>query len=501
MLLSPSVIVLNKSYFKEKYYLAPVAQWIEHLSTEQKVRGSTPLGRVMLRRMNSILESPEFMSYKKKSQNTSTESSAPVTPMDFYLEIEQDLKEQTTSEDVLLRPDCIKVLNATMGQFPLGIALVDPAGLIVYVNQSAVKIFDKRESSIVGASISSFFGRTSRQTFQDLSETVRKSGKPGTVELNVLNSRKKIFPIEISVSLFESPTQENIILLVFRDISGVKEILAHQHEEEKMNSLQHFISGAAHEIHHPLKGVRDMLQGLLTKYQTREFEYISFKEYQDILRTLETIHIETTACFEIVERMISMNKKKVGGRQSHCDPHSILTETVKNIKSQFELTKISIRIQKKQSLPNIAMSSVDFERVMQNILTNALHSMPAGGLVQIKTSLDAENERVLIECKDNGVGISKEVLSRIFEPFYTTRHSAEDKSSGLGLSIVYATVKAAQGDIDVKSSLRQGTVVTLSLPRYHGRRTRTRTHRPRKSAVAETPVVDVNSEDVKESTE
>jgi len=75
-----------------------------------------------------------------------------------------------------------------------------------------------------------------------------------------------------------------------------------------------------------------------------------------------------------------------------------------------------------------------------------------------------KDNMVRIECRDEGVGIPQENLSRVFEPFFTTKHRGLEKSSGLGLAIVYSIVSSYRGEVVVKSDLRKGTTLTILLP-------------------------------------
>ena len=74
---------------------------------------------------------------------------------------------------------------------------------------------------------------------------------------------------------------------------------------------------------------------------------------------------------------------------------------------------------------------------------------------------------IRVDCQDDGVGIPKELLPKVFDPFFTTKPRGIDKSSGLGLYIVYSTVKSYKGEIFIKSDHRKGTTVTMLLPVYN----------------------------------
>jgi len=119
-------------------------------------------------------------------------------------------------------------------------------------------------------------------------------------------------------------------------------------------------------------------------------------------------------------------------------------------------------------LPPAAIESTGLCQAIVNILTNAVQSIPGSGTIQLKTVYAKSEESIHIFCKDDGMGIPKESLSRIFEPFYTTKNKGLEKNSGLGLSIVHALVNAAKGTVQITSSLKHGTCVRIQLPIHKG---------------------------------
>ena len=90
--------------------------------------------------------------------------------------------------------------------------------------------------------------------------------------------------------------------------------------------------------------------------------------------------------------------------------------------------------------------------------------MPSGGVIKVQTSLNKQGDMIMVNVIDQGVGITQEHLSKVFEPFFTTKERGLEKSAGLGLSIIYSIINAAGGFIHIKSSLRNGTTVQISLP-------------------------------------
>jgi signal transduction histidine kinase len=115
-----------------------------------------------------------------------------------------------------------------------------------------------------------------------------------------------------------------------------------------------------------------------------------------------------------------------------------------------------------EELPPVLGDETQISQVLVNIVVNAFHAMPNGGLCQISAvQREAEGKcRVEITVRDSGVGISKQQLSRLFEPFYTTKPSG----TGLGLAIAYRIMQDHGGTIQVSSVPGSGTTVVMQFP-------------------------------------
>jgi two-component system NtrC family sensor kinase len=112
-------------------------------------------------------------------------------------------------------------------------------------------------------------------------------------------------------------------------------------------------------------------------------------------------------------------------------------------------------------LPLVFASSTELQQVLLNLLNNSVDAMgSSGGHIQITTALRDQN--IVIQIADNGIGIAKANLSRIFDPFYTTKPVG--KGTGLGLSICYGIIKKMGGNIEVQSVKGEGTTFSIHLP-------------------------------------
>jgi signal transduction histidine kinase len=119
---------------------------------------------------------------------------------------------------------------------------------------------------------------------------------------------------------------------------------------------------------------------------------------------------------------------------------------------------------------NFLMDDNQIEQVIINLLLNSVHAIDEKGIISITTKMDTERKLAVIEIQDNGYGIPKGKLKRIFEPFYTTKSDG----TGLGLAVSYGIIKNHQGDIEVLSEPGAGTLISIELPIQNGKSKLTR---------------------------
>ncbi len=238
-------------------------------------------------------------------------------------------------------------------------------------------------------------------------------------------------------------------------------------DSDKMRALQLFIAGTMHEIQYPLKGLLGYTQQLIDRYSQKGFEYISFKEFQEIMRTIEKMRDQTKHCVDTTQRVLDINKRRIGLEDTSCDAVLIIREAIKMVE-QYALTS-NVKIQFSSSVKSapVSISPLELNQVLIHIINNAIQSIPAsGGTIKMRVLYKKGEKFVRIECQDDGVGIPKENLTRIFEPFFTTKERGVAKNIGLGLTIVFTIIQACKGSIAVKSDLRQGTLIQINLPVY-----------------------------------
>lgn len=353
-------------------------------------------------------------------------------------------------------------------------------GQIVFANQAAVRKLGYPRKILLNKPIMDLFReKINLSQWQRLYwDRVKKKGAPVSFVIDGAGKGGDVRTVDVTAVYMRYKSGE-YLLSVARDITEQLTLQQKLKESEKMKALQNFITGTVHEIQHPLKGILDHSQTLVEKYKDRPFEYIGYKEFKDIMQTLEAMRDQVKSCFDTTDKLLDINRRKVKLKGNHCDVNEIIRAAVKGLRQSFEVSGIRPVLRLAGHLPPAAIGALEFGNVMTNILTNAIQAMPRGGNLDVRTFEDKGAQRkslaksrgdrkIHIECHDEGVGISSEDLPRVFEPFFTTKHRGLGKSAGLGLTVAYSIIKSFQGEIVVKSKLREGTLVKIIFPVYGG---------------------------------
>ncbi|MCK5198640.1 MAG: PAS domain-containing sensor histidine kinase, partial [Spirochaetales bacterium] len=140
------------------------------------------------------------------------------------------------------------------------------------------------------------------------------------------------------------------------------------------------------------------------------------------------------------------------------DINKVISELLEFVKFELEEASVSIDCEFQQNLPKMDIDEKYIKQALLNIINNSVAAMPDGGVIYFKTVKDEDFVHLYI-C-DTGMGISEENMSKIFEPYFTTKQFG----SGLGLTVVYKIIKEHGGDIIIESVEGEGTTFTINLP-------------------------------------
>jgi signal transduction histidine kinase len=132
------------------------------------------------------------------------------------------------------------------------------------------------------------------------------------------------------------------------------------------------------------------------------------------------------------------------------------------LRHQSSYGRIDVVTNLSENLPIVYGDPSELRQVFMNLIINACHALKDGGLVEITTNRSDDDQEVYVRVRDTGCGIARDVIDRIWDPFFTTKDAG--KGLGLGLALTYNIVKRHGGDIRVESAVGEGSQFTVLLP-------------------------------------
>lgn len=237
-----------------------------------------------------------------------------------------------------------------------------------------------------------------------------------------------------------------------RTLKDLQDTQAQLIQSDKMASLGVLTAGVAHEINNPLNYISGGLSGLKSMVHDQNPDRKETELFLDSIgQGIERISSIVTG--------LNNFSRDTDNYNEYCNIHEILDNCLIIIKSRM---KDRIRVTKEYSETPLFIqgNTGQLHQVFINILLNAIQAIDDQGTISIKTN--AANHGARIEIRDTGCGIEKENLSKITDPFFTTKDPGE--GTGLGLSITYNIIKNHKGSLSIDSELNRGTIVTVLLP-------------------------------------
>jgi nitrogen fixation/metabolism regulation signal transduction histidine kinase len=282
-------------------------------------------------------------------------------------------------------------------------------------------------------------------------ETMLSSDKVRDKEIDVIvQGKNRLLSINIIPLVYDRRITGSLVCI--DDITEKRKGESRLRRAENLASLTTLAAGVAHEIKNPLCSISIHLQ-LLKKELKRKLDKDdhSTDEYFSVLNEEIDRLNRIVVDFLYAVRPVNLELRET-------DINSIINSVAELINLEFEQAKIKINLELCERLPLLLLDERYMKQALLNLLINAKAAMPKGGALNISTFYSENEIHLLIS--DTGTGISGENLSKIFEPYFTTKETG----TGLGLTQVYKIIKEHRGEITVDSELRKGTVFEIILP-------------------------------------
>ena len=220
-------------------------------------------------------------------------------------------------------------------------------------------------------------------------------------------------------------------------------------QTEKMSALGRMAAGIAHEINNPLAGILLYSSNMIKKVP----------QEGPIKEGLEVIINETKRCKAIIQELLEFSRAGEP-QKALASVNEIIEKALSILANEFRLRHIHIEKQISMDMENILLDEKQIQQVFVNILLNAIQAIEEKGVVTIRTFADRDQGLVRVEILDSGPGIPEEYLSKIFEPFFSTKGNG----TGLGLAVSYGIIENHHGNILASSKPEGGTCITIELP-------------------------------------
>jgi two-component system NtrC family sensor kinase len=247
------------------------------------------------------------------------------------------------------------------------------------------------------------------------------------------------------------------VITVGEDVTLRVEAIHAVGRAEKLAAVGRLAAGVVHEINNPLATISACAEALESRVEEGVFgdspDADDLKEYLGLIRN------EAFRCKSITTGLLDFSRVRSGNRMP-IDIALVIKSAARLLAHQRRGENIEIKIETDENLPLISADEGQIQQALIALATNAIDAMPGGGSLTFRGF--TEYGRVIVEVQDTGVGIAPEDVSKIFEPFYTTKETG--KGTGLGLAVCYGIITEHEGRLSVRSTLGAGTTFTLFLP-------------------------------------
>jgi PAS domain S-box-containing protein len=336
-----------------------------------------------------------------------------------------------------------------------GIAVINRDERIVRWNRRLEELYGVRHEQAVGRRLD----EVCDASLADVLRSARRDAPEGAAFYRVPIATRHETARRLLVNVATTPLRDSDgamagTIVIVEDISTRVQLEEQLQISEKMASIGLLAAGVAHEVNTPLTGISSFTQMLLQNAEPDDPK----------TKVLEKIERQTFRAAKIVNGLLNL-ARPAQTDSGPVDVNAVVNDVLSLLEHQLRTGRIQVRKELSATPPIVQGIEYKLQQVFLNLFLNARDAMPRGGWLTIVTR-SAEGDAA-IEVADTGSGIPADQLSRIYDPFFTTKDIG--KGTGLGLSITYGILQEHGGRITCDSVVGQGTRFTLTLPLAAGR--------------------------------
>lgn len=322
--------------------------------------------------------------------------------------------------------------------------VLDESKNIKNINRGFLKELGKDKSQVLGTSYRESLGDFATEELDYLVDKALEEGNYITEELQINN-----YIYQVSLKALNSINSSRKYVLIFLfDITNEKISANKLLQANKMLAIGELAAGIAHEIRNPLGIIRN--HSYIIKNSNNNWDIVN--------KSLGYIDSAVARASRIIDNLLNFSRIS-GDYVESTNMYSFIENILELQNKTMQKHNIEYEIICNKGM-TVIINQESLKHILINLISNAIDAIENGGKITIKAYEDGNN--LAIECTDTGIGIAKENLEKIFNPFYTTKEPG--KGTGLGLYIVYNEVKKLNGDITVESVLGEGTTFKVVIP-------------------------------------
>lgn len=327
------------------------------------------------------------------------------------------------------------------------VSMLDLNGTITNLNPQFEKVTGFSREDYIGKNLADLIPDSQRQIVLDKVSSVVENYCPQMFEFEMKHKNGK--PLIFQSTSLPIIVNDKIagIICNSRDVTELRETEERLRRTDKLSVVGELSASVAHEIRNPLTSLKGLVQLLQMEDEKHQLYY------QIMIDELNRIN-------HIVSELLLLAKPQQI-KYTKADMQIILHDVISLLKTEASLHNIQIEFQVQSHPLMIECEPNQLKQLFINILKNAIEASSAGDVVNI--TLQSADNNVTVVVKDQGVGISKELLERIGEPFY----SSKEKGTGLGMTVSFKIVQSHNGTIKFRSEPDVGTEVIVQLPIKH----------------------------------
>ncbi|MEG9295803.1 EAL domain-containing protein [Mangrovibacillus sp. Mu-81] len=354
-----------------------------------------------------------------------------------------DMTEQKKVEEALRESEQkYKLIAENMSDL---ISVIDVEGNLLYASPSHESVLGYRASKMPEMLNVFHYLHPEDQpyVFENLTYILAHK-KPIQVEFRYGHANGEWMLLETSVTpIMGADGEVDQIVAVGRDITEKKKAEKLLWDSEKLSVVGELAAGVAHEIRNPITSIRGFIQLFQQGLIKEDYFCVIFEEFERIE--------------EIVAEFLSLAKPQPIHLKV-TDPQTLIKEVITLLSSEANLMNVQIEVDVKEDVGHLNCDLNQIKQVLINLVKNSIEALPNGGLIKVLASRSAGN--IVFRVIDNGIGICKDRIEKLGEPFYSNK----EKGTGLGLMLCFRIIKQHKGSIEIESEENIGTSVKIVLP-------------------------------------